>query len=739
MENYQITLTEQATEDLDVTLDLLMSAVQDISTASENDFGLIKSKKWYNRLWELITFNNDTQRIQARGVGNLSKLHEITMKAIVLVSKQSKEIAEKVNEGIKEISFVREDVMKLSEQHRIIISDIQKIKRGFDTEERFDELSTNQRDIIFAVLRKYALEASNEDTGRLIAMIRQNAHDTSEDVDYEIIESRLTSPNAQKMLFRILQAYSILLNNCPADEEHELFQYICLSENAKKKIRIRVQEDLDLYGKNEYISLFGSPIRDYEVSTNDDGIEWELFDLISEECNEQPDELEVIYITNMVHIAEGETKTYAYKEIHLGSLIHNCGILKFDHCIIHYNEKDISDEISLEKNAEIHATNCTFICANMDKNPQITLNSDCTATFDECTFIDCSYFLSSSYEKNLCIANSKLYNCYCFAFVKTIYSNSGEFSLRNTIIQIDENYKYEGKDPLFYICAFTSRISNVFVSSSVTIKLDLFHLPDEKNSTVSDSTFKGIHGEIIITANQVKNCLFEDCISDKCLISASDVRTCIFDNCSRIIHCRLNAFTSNALVTQCKFVNCKNELIDGGSNHNFEVSYCEFIDYINTCKDSPYYSPLDFCYPISAIYSRVTGEHSYLIKKCVFDGVNIDEGLLIAAKALDKSAERSLRIVECDFRDCITKRKSGAIIRRYSFYRTKFKKEDKRIQVVVTENCRGLDKVMKEGPSTCQNPIMLTNIMNAKADTGCTALSIENIGSSLSKTTSVFH
>ena len=148
MENYELLLTQQAEDNIQDSLDTLLTAARDIASASENDFERIKSKKWYKRLWELVTFNNDNQMIQARGVGNLAKLNEITMKAIILISKQSQDIATNVAESLKELSALREDVDDLYDQQNKLIETVLKIKRGFEPEERFDELSENQRNII---------------------------------------------------------------------------------------------------------------------------------------------------------------------------------------------------------------------------------------------------------------------------------------------------------------------------------------------------------------------------------------------------------------------------------------------------------------------------------------------------------------------------------------------------------------------------------------------------------------
>lgn len=265
MEKYELLLTEQAEKNIEDALATLITAAQEIASASEKDFEKIKAKKWYNRLWELVTFNNDNQKIQARGVGNLAKLNEIITKAIVLVAKQSKNTSEIVYDALNKIDLLFERQNKLMET-------VLTIRRGFATEERFDELSQNQRDIIFAVLHTYALEGSNDDTGKLLATLRGQAHDTYANVNYSIIETELTPKSSQKMLYSLIHAYSFLLTGDLANEDHDIFQYIGLSENEKKTIRNRVKDDIGIYGKDEYIKFFDVSTEEYDFDIDADDI-----------------------------------------------------------------------------------------------------------------------------------------------------------------------------------------------------------------------------------------------------------------------------------------------------------------------------------------------------------------------------------------------------------------------------------------------------------------------------------
>ena len=121
MDNYELLLSKEAEENIEEAIATLISAAQDIANKSEQDFERIKEKKWYKRLWELVTFSKDNEKIQARGVSNLAKLNEIIMKAIVLLSKQSKNNADRIYEALQKIQSLTEYVSELYAQQETII------------------------------------------------------------------------------------------------------------------------------------------------------------------------------------------------------------------------------------------------------------------------------------------------------------------------------------------------------------------------------------------------------------------------------------------------------------------------------------------------------------------------------------------------------------------------------------------------------------------------------------------
>ena len=115
-------------------------------------------------------------------------------------------------------------------------------------------------------------------------------------------------------------------------------------------------------------------------------------------------------VSDMLFIEDNEIFVLENKDVHMKAIIRNKGRLEFRNCTIHYGEEDVSDEIHLDnKQAEVTAVNCTFICHSSDAAFFINGENGGSAFFDECTFEDCLYFAGkmSNIRMHLC----RIHNC----------------------------------------------------------------------------------------------------------------------------------------------------------------------------------------------------------------------------------------------------------------------------------------------------------------------------------------
>ena len=500
--------------------------------------------------------------------------------------------------------------------------------------------------------------------------------------------------------------------------EDTLFCFFSVNRRGVAEIRDCIDRVFNAMGVEGIATRYTFMAGYVEMTEPDEPSEY-VEEVDVETTEEEPQEVEMMNVTNMVQVVPGQTLTYRHKELHLSSLINCCGTLELENCIIIFNETDAADEITLESGASFLAKNCTFLCKGFDKAAFISLAEECAATFEQCVFVDCAFFISAGHAKEVTLTNCELYNC-GEGFLT--YDDGGTLTLDNLKIDIQEDrFDNRKKGTLFKQAEYNSTctINNVYATCS--------HYEDERPvmffntpaAAITNSTFIGC-GECI-TASKVENCVFENCsgkyvdiISNYVLSSA--ITGCVFDHCTEIID-----IGTSSVITQCKFVDCYDKLINSGGTES-EISFCEFINCRNTAKDKK--QGQDTSDPTACIklYAENTSKNS-VIKKCIFDGIDIDEGFLISASIHRKLSGRMIQVDGCDFRNCSTRRASGKIIKTFAHYRGMFDsvKNEQAISIV---NCRGLDRVQKNGNGVCTDNTVLSSVVATKSSTGVRAAAI---------------
>ncbi len=94
----------------------LEEAVRKLSSASEEQFEIIKHEKWYTRLWDTVTFSKKGEIRLAGQIGTLSQTQQIVAQYLLKTSQQNKDISDLVNNNAsyikklagQSISFKRE-------------------------------------------------------------------------------------------------------------------------------------------------------------------------------------------------------------------------------------------------------------------------------------------------------------------------------------------------------------------------------------------------------------------------------------------------------------------------------------------------------------------------------------------------------------------------------------------------------------------------------------------------------
>ena len=105
MNEYELGLTQSAAENEQETFETLMTAAREIAQSQEQDFQALKDRPWYKSLLKTLTFSNSSEqkKLLAKDISSLSKLNEITWRALYLLSKSSANMAAQIEQNAANI------------------------------------------------------------------------------------------------------------------------------------------------------------------------------------------------------------------------------------------------------------------------------------------------------------------------------------------------------------------------------------------------------------------------------------------------------------------------------------------------------------------------------------------------------------------------------------------------------------------------------------------------------------
>ena len=310
MEKYEIQLSQEAAQNIEETLQTLIEAQEDIQNSAEADFEKLKNKKWYNRLWELVTFSKDNQKIQARGVTNLARLNEIIMKSLLLISKQNKDIAEKVLKSFEKINDLSGEIQNLQKDSERFISELLTIIRGFNEELVLSELDADKQIIIRNLFVKFACDCGlgkNEESQYIVSNVKKGDVNL-EGVSYGLID-KLSSSDI-KLLIKLVELYHFSIkddyfDNCAPFEISGRFSK-CQIDQAVEALK----QDLKIMDIGHVLdNLLSDKIEEIDTSVDEENIDF-VAELYEEEIIDDNDYTELTNLIMSYAKDEGIEKCY---------------------------------------------------------------------------------------------------------------------------------------------------------------------------------------------------------------------------------------------------------------------------------------------------------------------------------------------------------------------------------------------------------------------------------------------
>lgn len=720
MTKQEIVLSDKVKNITNEDYDAIKEAITKLSSVSENQFETIKKEKWFNRVFDLITFSKKNQKRLAEQISTVAQANQILIELLLRLSENDKNISELVCKSL-------DDIKKLQSQDIYLLSKINRLEDsalGIRKDTDLESLSDDSKKLLCACIyynsEKYGGSSDNQKRfyNSLCSYIQTDG--IQMDNPYASFD-RIDSDSKLRIFFACMEYF--FLYDCSDDSydkyEDEIDEFDIGNKSIKQvKQQIKTLYDargvdgfvnkFELYNNERLLDSFYMEFEDFSenyetIDDNDISSDNKILP-IEVDYNANEDEC----ISSMLTIAKGELVVFKNKNIHLKSYIKCYGELKFHNCIIYYNEYESGDEIQMGEEASIIFDGCAIYCKGYDESVFITNTDNCNNkfTFKNSSFYDCSYFIKVNNVSKAIIENCYFHNCFK-GFMNVSLKDDAEFIM-------DSNYF-----KLYGICTFNlshiDRFHNTIInieSQSYEDSLDLCitnMLIEESIQELSEAKDKDM---ILLDANRIKlrqstilgltkdirvqgvyNCYMKDCVNGFIICGwayeiASEIKDCLFDNCTEIIK---HALCTSLTISDSNFVSCYGQITNDCPQ--VKIEKCNFYNTKYIIKKDRFLPLLSW--EKGCIGVREAGSY---IKDCIFDGIELDGAYLIAGTGLDSSAKNICSVSGCYFLNW-KKRDNDKIINEYSEYYGMFNKKKTVKSIDVSSNCKGLDKSNGTGTS----------------------------------------
>lgn len=680
----------------------LKIAAEKLFTASEAQFEEIKKEKWYNRLWDLVTFSQKGKKRLAEQISTVSQAQQILMEILVRLSDRDKKVSDLVVTCYNNIKQLQEQDTYLFERiTELENSCILGIKKSAD----IADLSEKNKQILSGCLHylmNYYIDKNISDCQKQYANSVLNYIDS--DATIENISEALSEMdnNSKKKILTCCMEY-IFLNNVQMDIPEDLNEFIGYFDFGNKTIS-SIKQQIDAtnnlrgidgiiykYDRNVfedfsddfYVDIDGINDDDEQEHISDDSPDDP--DLYEEDTEDEPDELSEITLSSIIQVKEGEELIFSYNIIHIKTYINCSGKLIFRNCVIYYDEDENINNIKLEETSNIGLFNCIIIGGN-NCNDCLIDGSAANVWIENCSFERCQRFLDLSVYEGFLMNSCYLHDCNNAFDIGYPWDKYG---LIDNCIIFGENISPQ---PLF--------------SGNVELTNDTIIAKNNENEKYTWIFRRGW------SSLEVKKCTFISAYG--CIEKCNKVINSQFKKCRKVLS--FSNYDKKGIVDNCAFEQCQDiiELNQDGSYKKVTIQYSQFLNCISPCitsKDSYLGDKntsachIDYCEFINTSHgndkavislTRGPGKKSErnLISNCIFNGVDLNKEYLIEPKtAKDKSKPYDvvISVDDCGFLNCVSQ--VGLIKKQIKY--DKLFKTNLDFDAVYTCRCKGLENLNK--------------------------------------------
>ena len=272
-------LSHQAKENPQETMKVLCQAAAEAFSESENNFEIMRNKHWYKRLFEILTFSRNNEKMLAKNIESLSKLQEIIIKALLLMSVQNTELSGDIRNLLESHTLLAEQVKLIAKTQNKLENRLIELEYGGKHELLISELEKHKKTIIIGVYtsfvnknKKLASKNSKDFTAALYKAFGTSAPGKRDVSDIE----KLTPDGEQELLFKLLQSWWYFATE--NFSENEIFDSFTVSNNRKRELCDQIRMSIENQGAENYINWYAAqePLYEDDFNTIDDaGIEFE--------------------------------------------------------------------------------------------------------------------------------------------------------------------------------------------------------------------------------------------------------------------------------------------------------------------------------------------------------------------------------------------------------------------------------------------------------------------------------
>lgn len=253
-------------------IDLLNQSTE-LFNITEKDFEHIKSKAWYNRLWELITFSNDNEKCLAKNIKSLRKVQDIVLKLLIQFYKEDKEVAKRLSKLTTYVNCISDINSKLVIKLKEIIDFVNFGRKPVTA----TDFTDSEKRLFVASINSIANEFPDNPSITNFCKMIYNLFDY-QCFDKDYTEDMFENISSEKAAF--LYQYYLILNYICTKSHNDLHIKIqnivnCLPISPKIK-KIKTQDIIDAIN---FIGIEGiieyNNCSEIDLSVTDDGIEFE--------------------------------------------------------------------------------------------------------------------------------------------------------------------------------------------------------------------------------------------------------------------------------------------------------------------------------------------------------------------------------------------------------------------------------------------------------------------------------